>query len=119
MLQNSSNLFSIYQKKIIKDPIYVDLNSYFYHSKPISRNDASKKYYLDRFYIILGTYGMQKSLLMIISNLESSAHIFVRVFHFLGCDIGGGGSRLKMTKCEKGEGVKNIDFWSDFWPLTN
>ena len=36
-------------------------------------------------------------------------------------DMGGGGQEKKMTKCDKGEGVKNSDFRSDVlfeWPLT-
>ena len=38
----------------------------------------------------------------------------IRVCHFLVSDMGGGGSRQKMTKCDKGgRGVKNSDFRSD------
>ena len=45
----------------------------------------------------------------------------IRVCHFLVSDMGGGGSRQNMTKCDKGgRGVKNSDFRSDVifeWPL--
>ena len=44
----------------------------------------------------------------------------IRVCHFLMGDMGEGGSRQKITNCDKGEGVKNSDFRSDVffeWPL--
>ena len=38
----------------------------------------------------------------------------IRVCHFLVSDMGGGGSREKMTKCDMGGGeLKNGPFWRD------
>ena len=70
MLHLSKNLLSTIQ-------LMLTLNSYSYHSKPISSNHSSKKYYLDRSCKNLGTYGMAQS-------LEFLAQIVVSVCYFLG-----------------------------------
>ena len=40
-------------------------------------------------------------------------HILVRVCHISGCDIGGGDSRKKITRCGIGDGIKDIEFGTD------
>ena len=49
----------------------------------------------------LGSNAMQKLFKFV-------APIVVRVCHYLGGDMGGGGSRPKVTKCDKGEGGSKI-----------
>ena len=43
-----------------------------------------------------------------------------KVCHYLGGDMGGGGSRQMAINGDRGRGVKNLDFYGDIlfeWPL--
>ena len=58
--------------------------------------------------------------MLILASMGPKVHIEFRLIFgpesvpFLGCDMGGGVPRQKMTKCDMGgEVVKNIDFLSD------
>ena len=46
------------------------------------------------------------------ANIEPKVFLYSSVYHFLGCNKGGGGPKQKMERCDTGErGVTNIDFF--------